>query len=322
MQNFVEYCLDNNGLLKPIIFDTKDIIGPSLSNPSIYNDNGQLKVNVRNLNYTLYHAENTKFQHTWGSLVYVHREDDVTLTTNNFIVELDDDCNVTSYYKTDTSELDVEPMWEFIGLEDARIVRWEDKFYQCGVRRDTTTTGVGRMELSEIVDNKEISRFRIPAPNDDDSYCEKNWMPVVDQPYTFVKWCNPTEVVKVDPKTKTCETTFLGEHIPDKRDWRGGSQVIELFGHYVCLVHETELWFTETNTKNARYRHRFLVWDKQWNFIRYSSLFSFMSSEIEFCCGMTKKENDVYISFGYQDNAAFVVKVDETSIQDFIYDRV
>jgi hypothetical protein len=67
------------------------------------------------------------------------------------------------------------------------------------------------MELSEldIIDDKvvEVFRKRIPPPNDPNSYCEKNWMPVIDQEYTYVKWCNPTEVVQVDPEAITSKTT-------------------------------------------------------------------------------------------------------------------
>lgn len=319
MKNFVNYCLDNQGIIKPLLLKPNDLIGPSLTNPSIYNDNGQLRVNIRNVNYALYHAEKTRFQHTWGPLVYIHREDDVTLTTHNFIADLDDECNIQSYYRVDTSELDVKPLWEFIGLEDCRLIRWNDKLYQCGVRRDTTTDGVGRMELSEVRDEKEVSRWRIPAPGQNNTYCEKNWMPIVDSPYRYLKWCNPVEVVEVDPEQKTCKTVHLGNSVSHHNDWRGGSQVIRLFGHYVCVVHETDLWFTETGMKNARYRHRFLVFNDDWELVTTSPLFSFMSAEIEFCCGMAEKNGMVYISFGYQDNAAFVLRVSEDVIEDFVY---
>jgi hypothetical protein len=59
------------------------------------------------------------------------------------------------------------------------------------------------MELSEISLDKtnwtaqEIDRKRIPAPAPDTSYCEKNWMPVVDRPYHFIKWNSPVEACQV-----------------------------------------------------------------------------------------------------------------------------
>ena len=91
--------------------------------------------------------------------------------------------------------LNEKPIWTFIGLEDVRLVDWYDKISMIGVRRDTTTNGEGRMEVTTINENlEEQSRWRIEPPNN--SYCEKNWMPVIDQNNTFVKWCNPTEVVE------------------------------------------------------------------------------------------------------------------------------
>ena len=38
----------------------------------------------------------------------------------------------------------------FVGLEDARVVRWNNQLYICGVRRDVYDNGQGRMELCEI----------------------------------------------------------------------------------------------------------------------------------------------------------------------------
>jgi hypothetical protein len=179
------------------------------------------------------------------------------------------------------------------------------------------------MELSEIEVTedsvKEISRFRIPAPPPDTSYCEKNWMPIVDMPYHYVKWCNPTEVVKVDPINKTCETAFLGStFVPKPYDYRGGSQVIP-FGEYrIALTHTVNLFKSEAGRKNATYRHAFIVWDKDWNVVKYGAPFDFMGAEVEFSCGMAEYNGSILISFGFQDNAAYLLKVDKKFIEDFI----
>ena len=171
-------------------------------NPSIFIDGDKILVNVRHINYILYLSEKGKFHHEWGPLQYLHPETDLTLTTYNYLCELNEDLDLVSHTKIDTSLFDVKPLWEFIGLEDCRLFKWNNKLYLCGVRRDTTPNGQGRMELSEISYRNgkavEISRRRIPAPGADNSYCEKNWMPILDMPYHFVKWCNPTEIVKVD----------------------------------------------------------------------------------------------------------------------------
>ena len=184
--NLVKQVIDNGGSITPLIIPSSETNGTGLMNPSIYNDNGNLLLNLRHVQYTLYHTRG-KFENRYGPLVYLNPENDIKLRTNNFFCNLNDNLVINTYSKIDTSEHDIPPVWEFIGLEDARIVRWDDKLYLCGVRRDVKDNGEGRMELSELSINntsvKEISRFRIPVPFDNNSYCEKNWMPILDMPY-------------------------------------------------------------------------------------------------------------------------------------------
>jgi hypothetical protein len=322
MVNFVSSALSAGGSIHPLIIPATETKGTGLFNPSVYQDGDDLLVNVRHCQYTILHAEKGKFEHQWGPLVYLCPEHDMTLTTTNFLCKLDNQLEIRSTHKVDTSALDVKPIWEFVGLEDARVVRWDDRLYLCGVRRDTTPNGQGRMELSEIVFEgeqvKEVSRFRIPAPPPNTSYCEKNWAPVLDMPYHFVKWSNPTEVVKVDPVNQTCETVFHGTYTPMPYDFRGGSQVIPYGDYRIMLAHVTMLFQSEAGRKNARYRQVFIVWDKDWNVVKYTEPFSFMDGEIEFSCGLVDKGDSYLISFGFQDNAAYLLSVPKNVVEEFV----
>lgn len=208
--SFAKTALNNGGSIHSLIIPNELTNGTGIMNPSIFIDNGNILVNIRHVNYTFYHSEKKLFQHQWGPLTYVHPENDMHLRTTNFYCELDANFNIAKCTPIDTSRFDVEPLWEFVGLEDARIFRWNEKLYVSGVRRDLDTIGTGRMELCEIVPQGdkivEVSRSRIPPPNNPNSYCEKNWMPILDKPYHYVKWSNPTEVVKVNPDNQTSET--------------------------------------------------------------------------------------------------------------------
>jgi len=327
MDNLAKYVLQNGGRITPLIIPSNLTNGTGLFNPSVYNDveTNSLLVNVRHCQYTLYHAEKGIYEHEYGPLVYLNPENDITLTTKNYLCTVNSNLMIDTFSAIDTSTHDVKPLWEFIGLEDVRLVRWEGKLYATGVRRDTTTNGQGRMELSEIsvVDGvaKEISRFRIPSPGKNDSYCEKNWMPVVDMPYHYVKWCNPTEVVKVDPENKTCTTVHLDQskYIVKPYDFRGGSQVISYGDHRIALTHTANLYKSEAGRKNARYRHAFVVWDKDWNVIKMGEPFDFMAAEIEFCAGMTEYNGNIIISFGFQDNAAYLLEIPKNIFQNIVY---
>jgi hypothetical protein len=319
---FVNLALDNGGKIEPLILPAEESKGLGLCNPSVYIHNNKILLNLRQLNYVLFHAEMNRHEHIWGPLCYLNPENDIKLRTTNYLCYLDDDLQMTKYIKVDTTGFDREPLWEFIGLEDARLFVWDEKMFLCGVRRDTTTHGEGRMELSEIVikDNTvtEISRTRIPAPGKNDSYCEKNWMPILDHPYHWVKWSNPTEVVKFDPASKTTVTTKLGKYYPLDRDLRGASQVIPFLDGYLTLTHETFLYRSERDLKDATYRHRFILWDKNFNVVKFSNEFSFMGAKIEFCCGMAEYNDTILITFGYQDNAAFIMQAPKNFIIDFI----
>lgn len=320
--NFVKHVLERGGSIKPLFISSELTNGTGLCNPSVFVDDGKILLNLRHIQYTLYHSELCNYEHQYGPLVYLNPENDITLTTTNYYCELNDDLDITRYNKVDTSKHDVKPIWEFVGLEDARLIKWDDKYYLSGVRRDTTPNGQGRMELSELeitdTEVKEVSRFRIPAPGDNTSYCEKNWMPILDQPFHYVKWTNGTEVVKVDIEKETCQTTVLKDWIWAPKDLRGGSQVISYKDGYLTLNHETDLYKSEAGRKDATYRHRFTYWDKDWNIQKFSEVFSFLEAKIEFACGMAKYKNDYLITFGFQDNAAYILRVPGKLLEEFV----
>ncbi len=320
--NFVKLALDHGGIIKPLIIPAEHTNGTGLCNPSVFVIGDKILVNVRHIQYTLYHSELQKYEHQYGPLVYLNPENDITLTTTNFICEVDQNLDMYYHTKVDTSTFDKKPLWEFVGLEDARLVRWNDKFYLTGVRRDLDTIGTGRMELSELEFSentvKEVSRFRIPSPPPDTEYCSKNWMPILDMPFHYVKWTNGTEIVKVTPEENKTESIIQKDWIQAPKDLRGGSQVLSYKDGYIALNHETDLFKSEAGRKNATYRHRFTYWDKDWNIQKFSPVFSFLENQIEFVCGMAKYHNDYLISFGVQDNAAYILRVPGKFMEDFI----
>lgn len=322
INNISKLILQQGGSLIPLIIPSDLTKGTGVMNPSVFIHKNKIYLNLRNVGYTLYHSEGQqKFQNPWGPLTYLHPEDDITLTTTNFICTLDPNTlSIDTKHKVDTTSLDKPPLWEFIGLEDARTVKWDNRLFLVGVRRDTTTNGEGRMEFSEIVNNKEVSRHRIEPPlGPNSSYCEKNWMPILDEPYHFIKWTNPLEIVKVDLKTNTSKTILLKkQNISINRDLRGGSQVITVGDYKVAITHEVDLWNNEIGNKDAHYYHRFIVWDKDWNVVKTSDEFKFLTGHIEFACGLSLYKGDLLISFGFQDNAAYLLKTPISFLENLL----
>ena len=328
IRNLSKLCIDNGGKLSPSIIPGDLIDGTGLCNSSIFIDtNGDILLNLRHVHYTLYHSEfQQKYYSGWGCLAYLNPEDDISLKTGNYICKIDPDTLfIEDFIKVDTSEHDIKPIWEFIGLEDSRVVRWDNKLYVSGVRRDVKDDGEGRMELCELSYNseecREVSRLRIEV--DPHTHLEKNWMPILDMPYHYIRWSNPLEIIKVDPTNITKQSVAEGKldtipsqtvinksyTIPDIRSIRGGSQVINYGDYKLAIIHECDYWINEGDTKDAEYYHRFLFWDKDWNLVKITEPFKFMDTQIEFCCGLAKKGKDLLISFGYQDNAAYILKM-------------
>lgn len=311
IDNLIQRIIHFGGRIKPLIVPYEIAHGTGQMNPSILIDGKKILVNVRNVGYVLIHSENEqRYPSRWGPLVYNHPENDQTLRTVNVYMELDQDYNPTRINAVDTSLIDVKPLWEFIGLEDGRLVRWNERLYLSGVRRDTTTNGVGRMELSEIevTENgvREVSRMRIESTNPG-NYCEKNWMPIVDMPFHYVKWSNPTEVVKVNFDTMAAEIVVIrSEVLRGYRDFRGSSQVLPYGNGHIALVHEVDLFTNEVGQKDAYYYHRFIEWDKNWNITRMSDNFNFMTERMGFSCGLALMDDRVLMPFGHQDNSAYI----------------
>ena len=320
--NLVEKAVAHGGKLAPIAIP--NTFGGM--NPSVFIDpDGDILVNVRVVNYILYHSENKqRFPSQWGPLAYLHPEKDQRLVTENYLVRLNSNLEMINCTKVEMLELH-QPIWEFVGLEDARLVYWGD-YYLIGVRRDTTVNGVGRMELSKIdLDKnnwtaKEIDRKRIPTPAPDNSYCEKNWMPILDRPYQFVKWNSPVEVVEFDG-TETKQIS-LRQGVQPLKDQRGGSQLIKWGNCYISITHEVDLFKNYLQQKDGIYRHRLCIYDDQMNLVGLSKDFSFLDFRIEFCVGIAEYEGDLLISFAAADNAAFILRTPRAVVEDMIMEAL
>jgi len=324
--NLVHKSVSQGGKLAPLILPHSTTSGMGLMNPSIFvDDDGDILVNIRHVNYTLYHSEkDQRFFSPWGPLSYLHPEKDQRLVTTNYLGRLDKNYNLINFTEVDYSKFNVPPIWEFVGEEDVRITQWDGNYYLIGVRRDTTPNGQGRMEYSKIELDKtnwtatEVQRVRIPPPVDVTSYCEKNWMPILDKPYHFVKWAMPTEIVWANPDKSECKQVLVKETPPISSDQRGGTNVIAWGDYYIAFTHEVKLWKNYLNQKDSIYRHRMIVWDKEFNFVGITSSFSFLDTPIEFCVGAAIIKKNLVLTFGVQDNCAFVLEVPKKVVNGMI----
>ena len=325
VSHFAAYCLARGGKINNTGFRGWEPKWPSYCNPSIFYDKKDDKFRMiqRNVSYVL-NGSKGKLWGAWGPLHYsIPQDRGRYLETRNFMCVYNNELEEFQYQLINMRKR--TPMWEFVGLEDARCVRWNGKLYAIGVRRDDNTTGRGRMELCELNDNfEEVSSVKLKAPDGDTQYCIKNWMPVTDQPYWFIhQAANPTILVGMNPETgevasiikkEQNEVYFEGFDMP-----RGSSHCIPWKdGHHLCIIHTCQMYYTGNKRKFARYLHAFIEYDKDWNIYKVSPMFSFDDLVVEFCCGLTMKDDEVYISFALQDNCSYVLQINAEVIDKFV----
>ena len=143
-------------------------------------------------------------------------------------------------------------------------------------------------------------------------------MPILDRPFQYVKWTSPTEVVKADSKKGTSQQLYVKEGIKSPTDQRGGSQVLKWGDYYIAFTHEVVLYKNYLKQKDGTYRHRLCVWDETFELVGLSDSFSFLDGKIEFVCGAAVVGENLVVTFGFQDNCAFLLEIPKDSVNNMI----
>ena len=135
-------------------------------------------------------------------------------------------------------------------------------------------------------------------------------MPLLNKDFQYIKWTSPTELVQAYPNQTKCDQVKITQGKVVNADQRGGSQLVNWGEYYIAITHEVVLAKNYLKQKNGQYRHRLCVWDKDLNLIGISpESFSFLDAQIEFVCGAAVLDNKLLISWGFQDNSAYVLEV-------------
>jgi hypothetical protein len=121
--------LEDGSTIQPLYIKSSSTNIGGLCNASLCYHNNTLHIILRSVEYTLHCCEGEeKYQSTYeGPVSYYHKDSDLTLKTVNYYGTLNPDTLILeSYNRVNTSNYDTKPLWCFIGLEDARIVNWNN----------------------------------------------------------------------------------------------------------------------------------------------------------------------------------------------------
>jgi hypothetical protein len=93
--------------------------------------------------------------------------------------------------------------------------------------------------------------------------------------------------------------------------FRGGSCVIPYGDVFICIVHKKYKRDTLENKNsfyNFYYSHRLVVFGLNLEIITVSNEFTFESEDVEFCCGIGFRNQEVFLSYGINDNTAVLLR--------------
>lgn len=316
MKSLVRFITQNGGQVCNIGYPTRILKGKfSESNITCvwYRDN--LILNSRLINYVkLFQSPKFKpIDSINNSQIYIFTEDG--FTSLNIISKFGKDNKIYDIKEVDYSKYDTVNSY-YKGLEDCRLVVWNNKLYAYGTRWDKIQDR-GCICLYELNDMFKPEKEIVIKPQFDNK-CEKNWAAVCDKPFTFVYSHNPLIVVKVNDNGD-CNVIKRNEINDELRDTiKGSTQIVRYDENmYVSLVH-TNNYYTDGDINHYDYLTAFVFYDNDLNIIKISDWFVFNSPMCEFTCGLVVNGDDVYITYSQLDCTSELIVTNKETIEKFM----
>jgi len=301
----------------------------ALTNPSIAFYNSKLFATVRAPGYILLNSPQGKtFDPPEGPRQFIRKNRHGLFNRLNYLLELDVNLNTVQTWLIDEDHLSSSPIVSNgtpsqTVLEDGRLVVWNEELYLIGSSAQPGSN-FRQMSLSRLIIDqtkpvvKSVDR-RLIMPKDYFESDEKNWAPIIDKPFSFLRNLNPTQIVHTSISnedefgiTEISPTTEL-----EAFKLRGGSQIVRWGNGYLAVSHTTKK-IPSWNGTNRIYKHQFVSWDLDFQNMKMSSDFSFLGGAIEFCAGITFSQGDVLISFGLNDNIPYVLRMPVATIEEIM----
>lgn len=288
---FASHAVKRGAKLALITLPNTLVTPGAVFNPSIAVVNGQLKAAVRHCQSVLYRSSIAvpNYDH-WR---IVKPDGSQQIVSQTFLINLDQDLRVMQTIKCNLQ--DNNHCESYVGMEDARLIEWNQQLYLVGT---VWRNGVGQIDQVHINNlGQELGRQTI---SHNTQGVEKNWMPVLDQPYHYVKWSCPLSLVNSQGSAPIVDAS-QPQILP--RELRGGSQVVCVDQHQLAFVHSS--W----HDRGLNYSQSIICWDKNWQLRYVSTPFTMLGSPVEFVSGLAIWDGWVYVGFGVRDSLPFVLKM-------------
>lgn len=284
--------------------------GYRATNPSVINHAGRPVAIVRSVNYTITPEGTYSVLGSDGSFSRSH-----PIRTVNHLVRFSRALAVE-----DSRELSLPANWPeprfdlVLGFEDSRLFKHDGQLWTSSTVRELTPEG-----LCQIVAAPLVSTAVGMGYGDDwivfeshQGTHEKNWMP----------WSRNGEIQFVYRLGSLISASGgHGFHCAPEIDvlgLSGGSQVIDVEGNKIALVHEAR--FIPGRPHNRYYQHRFVSLANDGSLLGVSPAFVFHDRQIEFAAGLAyfPGTRQLVASYGVRDCEAWLADMDAFEVLEFI----
>jgi hypothetical protein len=187
---------------------------------------------------------------------------------------------------------------KYVGIEDIRIFNFNNKIYYIGSAYDDKTDSIKISSDEFQIRNKY--NYNIITPSFKTEFKnEKNWVFFENNNEMFVvyKW-SPIYICKIDYNTKSLN--LINKIIaPESFNKFRGSTNGVLF--------DNKIWFivhSQNEFKHVKYyTHNFVVLNTDLTIYGYTNSFNFGNKLVEFCIGMTTRNNNFIITYSTLDSS-------------------
>ncbi|OZB34502.1 MAG: hypothetical protein B7X47_00360 [Ferrovum sp. 34-44-207] len=282
----------------------------TLFNPSLISENDELKVMLRVI-------EEDKNKKNRKGFFY----------SENWIVNYDDQFNFKNYSIIDDEGIINQYRECSYGLEDGRLFKWNNENWVIfsGLNIENKKF-INTMCIAKLVGNKLKEFTFIPSPQNKER--EKNWVPLVKDNELYIIYnIDPLEIYLY--KNGTLSLFYKSKKKYQRFFISGSSTAIQFNNNYIFVSHHREkmnvikkLFLKLTNKERYKkekiyFYHQFHLLDESLRRLRTSKKFNFEKKGIEFCAGIAIKHDNIFMSYGLSDQAAYLIKL---SISDIFSD--
>jgi hypothetical protein len=248
------------------------------------------------LNYQGKHLLNTRYVNYWiyPNGCYLFHNSNRVIENKNMLSELDPTTMEPLNYRELADYIPL-PISDCLsrGLEDIRLYEYEGKVKYMATTMGYSATGKSRMIVGDYdIDQVEVRGGVVMESPDKESWCEKNWIPIVkgDTELFIYKWF-PLEIGKIkESGGGEASLEIIYRHSAPSilfQKIRGSTIFTERENGYWGVVH-----FSEEHSPR-HYYHLLIQLNRETLEIEsYSDPFCFEKWGIEFCIGFAIRETD------------------------------